>query len=75
MIAFTVSEAPLTEIPDSPPPGRRVMTDEDRKRALELIRQWREDDSGYDEEMWPKLKAAMNETRRANGQPLVFPED
>ncbi len=40
----------------------RVNKAERRKRnlaAIRLLREWMEDDSGYDEEVWPSLKEAI----------------
>jgi len=35
------------------------------RQAAALLRQWREDDSGYDEKIWPLLEAefGLNEKR------------
>ena len=31
--------------------------------AIELLDKWLEDESGYDEETWPELKAALDRDR------------
>ena len=31
--------------------------------ARQLLREWREDTSGYDEETWPKVKQVIEENR------------
>lgn len=33
------------------------------KRAIELLESWSRDDSGYDEQTWPKLKRALERQR------------
>ena len=35
--------------------------------AIELLNAWLTDESGYDEETWPKLKAALERERRRVG--------
>ena len=34
-----------------------------RRSAIALLDQWLEDQSGYDEEVWPELKAELDEHR------------
>ncbi len=48
-----------------------------RKRnaaALKLLDEWLADESGYDERVWPKLKQALEEERRASGERSLFDE-
>lgn len=47
-------------------PGERV---ERNRRAATLIRSWMDDDTGYDEEVWPALEQALKE------DPIRFRED
>lgn len=40
----------------------------ERNRAAEaLIREWLEDESGYDEATWPEVVGALDQSRRAVG--------
>jgi len=60
-----------TENPSTPGIAEKAHADliEDRRdryrQAAALLRQWREDDSGYDEKIWPLLEAefGLNEKR------------
>lgn len=36
---------------------------ERNRRALALIEEWMADESGYDEAVWPEIKAALNANR------------
>ena len=38
--------------------------------ALGLLRQWLNDESGYDEETWPQLEKAMADNRRSASRKL-----
>lgn len=33
------------------------------QRAIDLVEGWLDDDSGYDEENWPRVKARIEENR------------
>jgi len=48
-------ETNVTHIPPVVPP--------DQPSAIELLDRWLRDDSGYDEETWPDLKAALDRDR------------
>jgi hypothetical protein len=41
-------------------------------RAIALFKSWLEDESGYDEETWPKLKRALNRERDRAGARRLF---
>jgi hypothetical protein len=47
----------LTPVPSPIPLSPKV------KSAIALLDSWLNDESGYDEENWPKLKAALEENR------------
>jgi hypothetical protein len=49
-------DASLSHVPP-PIPGRASPS------ALALLDEWLNDDSGYDEETWPELKAALDRDR------------
>ena len=36
---------------------------QDKRAAQQLLREWLEDESGYDEATWPELKRALNDNR------------
>ena len=42
--------------------------------VIELLKSWLEDDSGYDEKTWPKLKKALDEERTKAGARRLFDE-
>ena len=42
---------------------------------MRLLDEWMAEESGYDEETLPWLQKALNETRRAAGARLLFPEE
>lgn len=42
------------------------------EEALRLLRDWMADESGYDERVWPAVKAALNETCEALGAEQLF---
>ena len=42
--------------------------------VIELLKSWLEDDSGYDEKTWPKLKKALDEERTRVGARRLFDE-
>jgi hypothetical protein len=52
-------------------PGSAAPT-EDVDSAVSLLDEWLNDESGYEEETWPKLKEALDRDRLSN-RPL-FPE-
>jgi hypothetical protein len=39
---------------------------------INLLRSWLADESGYDEETWPKLKKALDQQRRRVGARGLF---
>jgi hypothetical protein len=39
---------------------------------IRLLRSWLADESGYDEETWPKLKKALDQERRRVGAASLF---
>ncbi len=41
-------------------------------RAIALFRSWLTDESGYDEETWPKLKKALDQERERVGARRLF---
>lgn len=41
-------------------------------KAIALFKSWLEDESGYDEETWPKLKKALNKERDRVGARRLF---
>jgi hypothetical protein len=42
------------------------------KALIDLFRGWLNDESGYDEETWPKLKQALNRERARAGARRLF---
>jgi excisionase family DNA binding protein len=65
----------LRAVQTAEPPDPRVpeQTQADRKihaqKLMRLLDQWMADESGHDEEMWPKLKAVL-EQDRISSRPL-----
>lgn len=41
-------------------------------KAIALFKSWLEDDSGYDEKVWPQLKKALNRERDRVGARRLF---
>ena len=39
------------------------MSDEARRAVIALLDEWMADESGYDEEMWPQIQAALERDR------------
>lgn len=39
---------------------------------IALLKSWLQDESGYDEETWPKLKKALDDERRRQGARTLF---
>jgi len=62
---------------EPPIPGIADETEADRKvraqKLRELLAQWMADESGHDEEMWPKLKEVL-EQNRLSSRPLFREE-
>jgi len=60
----------LLEEPGSLPEGAEVRVEfvppGPHREAIELIDQWLADESGYDEQSWPRLKADMDRDRLAS---------
>lgn len=48
--------------------GLKEKEDPPNLAAIRLLDEWMADDSGYDEETWPELEAAIDRNRRAAGQ-------
>jgi hypothetical protein len=44
-----------------------------RRSAIELIDEWLQDESGYDEEAWPQVKADLDEHRLLRGKYYLMP--
>ena len=42
--------------------------------AIALLKSWLKDDSGYDEQTWPKLKKALDQQRAKVGARRLFDE-
>lgn len=40
--------------------------------VIELLKEWLQDESGYDEEAWPELKKALDAERRRVGARRLF---
>jgi hypothetical protein len=51
-------EATLAALDKLKPPHAKA------ESVIELLRSWLQDQSGYDEETWPKLKKALQQERR-----------
>jgi hypothetical protein len=45
------------------PTGETAPPTRPNEAAIALLRKWMADESGYDEETWPELKKAIEETR------------
>ena len=43
-------------------------------QAIALLKSWLKDDSGYDEQTWPKLKKALDQQRAKVGARRLFDE-
>jgi len=43
-------------------------------QAIALLKSWLKDDSGYDEQTWPKLKKALDQQRAKAGARRLFDE-
>jgi acetylornithine deacetylase/succinyl-diaminopimelate desuccinylase-like protein len=41
-------------------------------RAIALFKSWLRDESGYDEQVWPRLKKALEQERRRAGARSLF---
>ncbi|MCU0567906.1 MAG: hypothetical protein MUF49_15060 [Oculatellaceae cyanobacterium Prado106] len=54
------SQPHLYPDPSSPPSPIPPHSPEAIAQMVKLLDEWMEDDSGYDEETWPNLKAALN---------------
>ena len=57
---FRLSGIGTTQCIDSPEYAKRS---ERAKKAIALLDQWMNDDSGYDEETWPELKKSLDRER------------
>jgi hypothetical protein len=45
--------------PAESPPARSAKERERAEKVIQLLDEWMADESGHDEEMWPKLKAVL----------------
>lgn len=43
-------------------------------KVIQLLDEWMADDSGYDEETWPELKAALDKERNLASAESLFDE-
>ena len=50
---------------------RRCLQRAKNKSAVELLKGWMEDTSGYDEAMWPAVKKALTEHRSSQRKPFA----
>jgi hypothetical protein len=50
------------------------LTAEQKDRAIAMLDEWMNDESGYDEAAWPELKEALNRERDAVGARRLFDE-
>jgi hypothetical protein len=50
------------------------LTPEQRDKAIAMLDEWMNDESGYDEATWPELKEALNREREAVGARRLFNE-
>ncbi len=49
--------------PKKNPPGGRAKTSKARvAKVKKLFEEWLQDSSGYDEQVWPQIKKALNES-------------
>lgn len=60
--------AALEDIRQIEPPSPRAAG------VIALLKSWLTDESGYDEETWPKLKKALEEQRQRVGARRLFDE-
>lgn len=70
VVPCTMSTDPARTAPESSgalPPG-------DPDAALQLLEEWLADESGYDEETWPELKAALDRNRPPGARKLFVDE-
>lgn len=47
----------------------------DHQKAIDLIKRWREDTSGYDERVWPRVMRALEENRGGHRQMFCSERD
>lgn len=77
MVAITL-EAVLEQArqlqPDEQEQLLAILEDERIARLEKLFTEWRNDTSGYDEEAWPELQAALDRTRAELGMRTLFDE-
>ncbi|HLO48452.1 MAG TPA: hypothetical protein VK211_08580 [Kamptonema sp.] len=50
------------------------LTPEQVQKVIELLDEWMADESGYDEETWPELKAAIEKERDIVSAQRLFDE-
>jgi hypothetical protein len=65
-VAHELPPASPEKLPRALPPG-------DPEAALQMLREWMADESGYDEQTWPALKVALDHNR-APGARNLFDE-
>jgi len=55
----------VTHVTDAPSVGEKISAVQQAKNeaAVRLMKEWLKDESGYDEETWPRLKAAIEANR------------
>ena len=78
-IVVVVAETGLLTYAAGPSPDIDLALEADFRRrsntVLALLDEWAADESGYDEETWPKIKEALDESRRAADARVLFPDD
>jgi hypothetical protein len=61
--------------PEPPPQDMgRAIPPGDPEAALRMLQEWMADESGYDEETWPELRAALDRNRPSGARKL-FPDE
>jgi hypothetical protein len=66
MASDAAHELPPT-FPEKPP---RALPPGDPEAALQMLREWMADESGYDERTWPTLKVALDRNRPPGARKL-----
>jgi hypothetical protein len=78
MVAVTL-EAVLEQARQlQPDEQEQLLATLERERRVahldKMLDEWLSDESGYDEEVWPKLQAALDQTREELGMRKLFDE-
>lgn len=55
-----------TKLRENTEPENLPSSQMNSKACIQLLNQWLADESGYDEENWPKIKAMIERNRTAN---------